>query len=89
MSQRNLEVGDLVTFTNQEMEGLGGVVSQPISEESAGYVLVTMDGYIRGLEASIEDVALADEASRGYVQLAYNLIKLGSHVIESRLIRGR
>jgi hypothetical protein len=38
------------------------------------------------LEASIEDVEPADENYGGFAQLAYNLIKLGSHGIEQRLI---
>ena len=86
MSNRGLVVGDLIVFTTDEREGLGGVVSQPITEDNAGFVLVLVDGYVRGLEASIEDVAPADETSRGYIQLAHNLIKLGSHVIENRLV---
>ena len=51
-----------------------------------GHVLVHKDGCIFGVKASIEDVVLADISSQGFAQLAYNLIKLGSHVIEQKLI---
>jgi len=34
----------------------------------------------------IQLIAEADETTRGFAQLAYNLIKLGSHVIEKTLI---
>jgi len=88
MSKRNIGVGDLVVFTTDEGDELDGVVSQPIDEDSSGYVLVIIDGYIRTVEASIENVAPSDQVHKGYIQLAYNLIKLGSHVIENRLIRG-
>jgi hypothetical protein len=42
-----------------------------------------------GIPASIEDVASADEGSRGFAQLAYSLIKLGSHIIEQKLLLHR
>jgi hypothetical protein len=38
------------------------------------------------VEASLEDVKPADASSEGFAQLGYQLIKLGSHVIEQKLI---
>ena len=86
MPKRSLKIGDLVILTKQQWHGFTGVVSLPITEESTGHVLVYADGHILGVEVSSEDVVLADESSEGFAQLAYALIKLGSHVIEKRLI---
>jgi hypothetical protein len=44
-----------------------------------------VDGHIIGVTVSADEVDLADENSQGFAQLAYNLIKLGSHVIEQTL----
>jgi len=38
------------------------------------------------VKAAIEDAEIANASSQGFAQLAYHLIKLGSHVIEQRLI---
>jgi len=86
MSNSNLKIGDLVKLTTQQWNGVAGIVCQPISEERTGHVLIHASGYIRGIEVSFEDVILAEEKSKGFAQLAYNLIKLGSHVIEKRLL---
>jgi hypothetical protein len=86
MSSRNFEIGDLVKLTTEEWDGFVGIVTQPITEDSAGHVLVHKNGYILGVRVSIGDVLPADKSSEGFAQLAYNLIKLGSHVIEERLI---
>jgi len=86
MSERNLEVGDLVQLTTGEWQGFVGIVTQPITQDHAGHVLVLKAGYILGIKASIGDVLLAEKSSQGFAQLAYNLIKLGSHVIEQRLL---
>jgi hypothetical protein len=86
MSNRNLKIGDLVKLTTEEWNGFVGIVTQPITEDSAGHVLVEKAGYILGIRVSIGDVLPADKSSQGFAQLAYNLIKLGSHVIEKRLI---
>jgi hypothetical protein len=86
MSKEMLKVGDVVSFTAEAMHGTTGIVSSPITEGNPGHVLVIKDGYIIGLEAALEDIVLADERSQGFAQLAYNLIKLGSHVIEKRLL---
>jgi hypothetical protein len=86
MSKDTLTVGDVVLFNNKEMVGITGIVSKPITEEDPGHVLFIRNGYIVGVEAPFEDVTPADENSQGFAQLAYNLIKLGSHVIEKRLL---
>lgn len=61
------------------------MVSRPISQDDIGHVLVHKSGYILGVDASIDDVAMIDESRAGFAQLAYNLIKLGSHVIGKML----
>lgn len=86
MSRKKLEAGELVKLTSEEWNGVVGIVTQPITEERAGHVLVHKDGHIFGVKASFKDVASADQSSEGFAQLAYNLIKLGSHVIEKRFI---
>jgi hypothetical protein len=86
MSQKSLEMGDLVTLLAKDWNGLVGVVSQAITKERPGHVLVYKDGCILGVKVSIQDVILADSGNQGFAQLAYQLIKLGSHVIENRLL---
>jgi hypothetical protein len=86
MSNVYLEYGDLVKLLAEDWKGFVGIVSQPITEDSAGHVLVLKEGCILGVRAFIKDVVHADRTSEGFAQLAYNLIKLGSHVIEKRLI---
>ena len=86
MSIKNLEIGDIVRFTSDEWAGISGIVSQPITKSMEGHVLVFRNGYILGVTATLDDVIPAEVSSAGYVQLAYNLIKLGSHVIEQRML---
>ena len=86
MPQKSLEMGDLVTLLVKDWNGLVGVVSQAITEEHLGHVLVYKDSCIFGVKVSIQDVILADSSNQGFAQLAYHLIKLGSHVIEKRLL---
>jgi hypothetical protein len=86
MSKGNLEIGDLVQLTTAEWAGAVGIVTQPITSERTGHVLIHQAGCVLGVQASREDVVPADSRSQGFAQLAYNLIKLGSHVIERRLI---
>jgi hypothetical protein len=81
-----LQLGELVAFRAGERSGTVGVVSLPITERSSGHVLTLQSGHLLGVIAEIEDVELADEASEGFARLAYNLIKLGSRVIEQRLL---
>ncbi|HEY45070.1 MAG TPA: hypothetical protein G4O11_13915 [Anaerolineae bacterium] len=85
MSKEHLDIGDLVRITTGKWEGFTGIVSQPITEETAGHVLIHSGG-ILGIEVTLDDVDLANETGAGFAQLAYNLIKLGSHVIEKKLI---
>jgi hypothetical protein len=86
MAERNFEIGSLVKITVDEWKGYVGIVSQPISRKESGHVLLNKDGCVLGVQAHIQDVELADKSSEGFSQLAYNLIKLGSLVIEDRLI---
>jgi len=86
MARKILKTGDLVKILIDDWFGSVGIVSQPITHQNPGHVLVCIDGCILGVVASIEDVELVDEYCEGYAQLAYNLIRLGSHVIEQRLI---
>lgn len=52
MAEENYQVGELVTFIRGEWMGYAGVVSWPITEEDAGYVLVQSDGRVAGLRTS-------------------------------------
>lgn len=78
--------GDLVLLNDEKWAGAVGVVSQPISDPSGGHVLTLRDGNLVGVSVSVNDVSVAGEGSAGFAQLAYGLIKLGSHVIEQRLL---
>ena len=84
--QKSLQMGDLVTLMAKDWNGLVGVVSQAITEEHPGHVLVYKDNSIIGIKVSIQEVILANSSDQGFAQLAYHLIKLGSHVIEKRLL---
>ena len=86
MLRKNLEIGELVLILRGDWLGLVGIVTRPITEQNIGHVLVHKDGSILGMDASIEDVELVDESNEGFAQLGYNLIKLGSLVIERKLI---
>ena len=83
---QSADLGDLVQFPSGKLSGAVGVVSQPITADNPGHVLILQAGLLRGVTATIDDVELADEDSAGFAQLASNLIKLGSHVLEKRLI---
>jgi hypothetical protein len=82
---REFKVGDVVVL-GTDRAGAGGVVSQPITEDAIGHVLTLRDGRLVGIPATMEDVVSADEDSQGFTQLAYSLIKLGSHIIEQKLL---
>jgi len=58
MSKVNLNTGDLVKFTAGEWGGLVGIITQPITTDRSGHVLVYKDGHILGVEASIDDHSL-------------------------------
>ena len=80
------KVGDMVVLSTEEFQGKSSIVSKPISKENIGHVLIHSEGNLIGVTVSSEEITLADENSKGFAQLAYNLIKLGSHVIEKALI---
>jgi hypothetical protein len=86
MAEESHPLGDLVTFVRGEWKGHAGIVSWPITKEDAGYVLVQSDGRIAGLQASHEDIESADRSSNGFTQLAYQLIKLSSYLIEKAIL---
>jgi hypothetical protein len=86
MSKREFQLGDTVKLSSEGWEGMTGVVSFPITERRRGHVLVHKDGFVFGVDTSSNDVNFVDERSEGFAQLAYSLIKLGSHVIERALI---
>ena len=84
--QKSLEPGGLVTLLAKDWNGLVGVVSQAITEDHPGHVLAFKDGCILGVSVFNQDISPADSSNQGFAQLAYQLIKLGSHVIEQRLL---
>jgi len=86
MSSKKFEVGDLVEVISKDWLGTVGIVSQPITEQHPGHVLIHKDGCILGRNITLGEVVLAGENSEGFAQLGYFLIKLGSHVIEKKLI---
>jgi hypothetical protein len=79
-------MGVLVTLLAGDWKGLAGIVSQPITEDRPGHVLVQKDGWILGVPVLIDDVAPAERGREEFVRLAYRLIELGSQGIEARLI---
>jgi len=74
-------VGDVVQFG----DGVA-IVSLPISDQAAGHVLTLRDGFLVGHAAAVNDVAPVGDESEGFVQLAHKLIRLGSLLIEERLL---
>jgi hypothetical protein len=87
MPGKSYQVGDMVLLSKDEWRGESAVVSSPVKPGKAGHVLLLKEGHIRGVSVSVEDISLADEEAQGFAQLASNLIKLGSHVIEKRIIK--
>jgi hypothetical protein len=86
MTKSDLGIGDIVRIEKGEWAGYIGIVSKPVTGQQTGHVLVYGSGYIQGLPVSLAEVSPAEKASKGYAQLAYNLIKLGSKVIEQGLL---
>ena len=86
MPGKTLKPGDLIKALIPEWVGLVGIVTKPITEERSGHVLLIKDGVIMGVDAAMDDVESADEGSEGFAQLGYQLIKLGSQVIEKKLL---
>ena len=87
MVKKTYQVGDMVVLSTSGWQGQSAVVCAPAKPGKDGHVLLLSDGFIRGVGVSVEDITLADEDALGFAQLASNLIKLGSHVIEKRIIR--
>ena len=87
MAKKTYQVGDMVVLLTDERQGQSAVVCAPVKLGKNGHVLVLAEGFIRGVSVSVEDISLAEEDARGFAQLASNLIKLGSHVIEKRIIK--
>jgi hypothetical protein len=86
MKKVSYQVGELVMVVHGEWKGYAGVVSWPITEENAGYVLVYIDGSIAGLQITSEEIKPADESYQGFTQLTYHLLKLSSYVIERSIL---
>ena len=86
MADENYPVGKLVTFVSGEWKGFSGVVSWLITEDEAGYVLVCSERQVAGIPTSFEEILPADETAKGFTQLAYQLIKLSSHLIETTIM---
>jgi hypothetical protein len=89
MSCKKYGIGDLVKILQGEWVGTVGIVTKPMDGQNTGHVLVYKDGSIFGMDASVVDLEVADESSEGFAQLGYHLIKLGSHVIEQKLLTYR
>ena len=87
MAKKSYQVGDMVVLSTDERQGQSAVVCAPAKPGKDGHVLLLSEGFIRGVSVSVEDISLAEEDARGFAQLASNLIKLGSHVIEKRIIK--
>jgi len=87
MSGDTYKLGDMVILKTDAWRGYSAVVCQPVNPGADGHVLLLSEGFIQGVNVSVEDIAFANEDAQGFAQLASNLIKLGSHVIEKRIIR--
>lgn len=87
MGEINYQSGELVVLNIGDWKGYTGVVSWPITDTDAGYVLICSDGQIAGVKVSHKEIMLADENAQGFTQLAYHLIRLSSYVIEKRILQ--
>lgn len=87
MPQNSYQVGDMVVLSTQDWGDHSAVVCAPVGPDREGQVLFLLDGCIQGVSVSPTDLAPADKAAGGFAQLAASLIKLGSHVIEKRIIK--
>lgn len=86
MPRKSFQVGDMVVLSTDNWRGSSAIVSHPIEPGKEGHVLLIKDGYLLGVNVSFDDVTEIDDTSQGFAQIAYKLIKLGSHVIEETLI---
>lgn len=80
MPCENMKPGDLVTLLTGENKGLGRIVSQPITEEHPGHVLVYKGGNILGVQVTMQEVRPSDQRSEGWLTTSSD-----SAVISSRL----
>jgi acetyltransferase-like isoleucine patch superfamily enzyme len=85
MMQR-FELGDLIQFRTGPHRGEVAIISNPVDAGSGGHAITLRDGCLYGVDVTMGEIVPASSASEGFAQLANNLIKLGSHVIEDRLI---
>jgi hypothetical protein len=86
MAKASYPVGDVVVLKTDNWQGSSAIVSKPIEPGKAGHVLLIHDSYLQGINVSFDEVEEIDETSKGFAQIAYRLIKLGSYVIEKTLI---
>ncbi|HZY30261.1 MAG TPA: hypothetical protein VFF86_01335 [Candidatus Methylomirabilis sp.] len=77
------EVGDLVVYTSS---GELGVISSAGDSRGKGQMLILRRRSLVGMAVDWHDIRLATDADTGAAQLAHELIRLGSHIIEKRLI---
>lgn len=87
MSADTYEIGDMVVLTREGWLGYSAVVSAPVKPGKDGHVLLLSEGHLEGVSVAVEEITPADDAALGFAQLASTLIKLGSHVIEKRIIK--
>ena len=80
------QTGDLVAINSADRDARAGVVAGPTSEGGNAHVLTFADGHVQGVDVGMEDIEIADESVEGWAQLAHTLIRLGSHIIEERLL---
>jgi hypothetical protein len=86
MPKELFEIGDLVQLITKDWEGHIGIVSQPISFQSKGHILINLSGEVLGIPVALEDVSVPDDSSGGYVQLAFKLLAMGSNIIEKKIL---
>lgn len=77
------KVGDLVVHKSS---GVFGVISSAEDSRGTGQMLTLRHGSLVGMAVDWHDIRPATDADTGAAQLAHELIRLGSHIIEKRLI---
>jgi hypothetical protein len=86
MPKELFEIGDLVQLIPKDWEGHIGIVSQPISIQSRGHVIINLSGEVIGIPVAFEDVLVPEDSSGGYVQLAFKLLAMGSNIIKKKML---
>ena len=69
-----------------EFDGGVAIVTRSITEHTDGHVLALRDGCLIGHPAALGEVVPAREEREGFVQLSHEMIRLGSLLVEQRLI---